>query len=132
MRNKENLLDKLRAQERGERFLGNHTLADNLLAKIATMQSKELPEAQKVDERAAVEAAWEAIAPSTLVVIDVIEIGLRRAGRRTCTMEIALPLLKSERARFVGRADANFTYPAQQTTENTPPIFVPDAKQLFI
>jgi hypothetical protein len=137
-RNNHETIEKLRRQASGERAVGNIAAADSCERKIAALERNHslvpVPKADDIAaERRRVEAAWEAIPPSTLVVIDVIEPGLQRAGRRPCTMEIALPLLKSERARFVGRADADFTYPPQATTANTPPLFVPDAKQqLFI
>ena len=134
MRNKENLLDKLRAQERGERFLGNHTLADNLLAKIATMENKSglVPVVQKVDdERRRVEQAWSAMDQTALVDVLCVEPGLSRKVRRTMPMSAAIDLLKNG-AWLVGRT-ADLVQ-VQSTTENTPRL-VPDAannSQLYI
>ena len=119
-------IEKLRALERSERIGGNSSFADNLLHKIAAMENKGLVSVQKVDditaERRRVEAAWSAMDPACSVVILEIQPGLSRAVRRTCTMEIALPLLKQEKARLLGRADAEWVLPPQQTIENTPPL----------
>ena len=119
-------IDKLRAQERSERLLGNCSLADNLLAKIAALENKNLVPVQKVNDVAAarrwVEQQWEKMDPSCSVVILEIKPGVSRAVRRTCTMEIALPLLRAEKARLLGRADAEWVLPPQATIENTPPL----------
>ena len=119
-------IDKLRAQERSERLLGNCSLADNLLAKIASMENKGLvPVVQKVDditaERRRVEAAWSAMDPACSVVILEIQPGLSHAVRRTCTMEIALPLLKQEKARLLGLVTDKWVN-VQADTSNTPPL----------
>jgi hypothetical protein len=37
-------------------------------------------------------------------------------------MKEALPLLRAEKARLLGRADAEWVLPPQQTTENTPKL----------
>jgi hypothetical protein len=126
MRNNESLLDKLRAQERGERLLGNHTLADNLLAKIATMENKSglVPVVQKVDdERRRVEQAWAAMDQTALVDVLCVIPGLARKVRRTMPMSAAIDLLKNG-AWLVGRT-ADLVN-VQATTENTPRL-VPDA-----
>ncbi len=128
-------LEKLRALERSERLSGNSALADNLLTKIAKMEQGLVP--VKLDditaERRRVEILWEKIPPDTRVVLLCIESGLSRTVRREMPMSEAIILLKAEKARLLGRADAEWVLPPQQTTENCAPLnTAPTNKQLFI
>jgi hypothetical protein len=127
-------IEKLRSSARGERAVGNLTAAANIEARIIELERKHggLVPVQQLDARAAVEAAWSAIAPETRVVLLCIESGLSRAVRREMPMREAVVLLRAEKARLLGLVSDTWVN-VQQTTENTPPLFVPDAKkQLFI
>ena len=127
-------IDKLRAQERSERLLGNCSLADNLLAKIAAMENKSglVPVVQKVDdnERRRVEQAWSAMDQTALVDVLCVEPGLSRKVRRTMPMSAAIDLLKNG-AWLVGRTDA-LAYPPQADTSNTLPLNQKPSTTLFI
>jgi len=118
-------IDKLRAQERSERLLGNCSLADNLLAKIASMENKGLVPVHKVDDsdavrRREVETAWSAIAPETIVDVLCCVPGVARKVRRTMIMAEAIHELKNG-GWLVGRT-ADLAYPPPMTTENTPAL----------
>jgi hypothetical protein len=128
-------IDKLRAQERSERLLGNCSLADNLLAKIAAMENKSLVPVQVNSDaiaRREVERRWEEMDPAASVVLLCIESGLSRAVRREMPMRDAIILLKAEKARLLGRADAEWVLPPQQDTSNCAPLNQKPSTTLFI
>jgi hypothetical protein len=109
MKNKESLIEKIERQAAGERAAGNHEAASTFDAKAKAMRQKyNLPPAVKEPSqnenealRRKVEQFWESIDPRSQVVIEVLEPGMKRTVQRLTTMELALPLLKAEKARFV-------------------------------
>ena len=134
------VIEKLRRSAQSERELGNVAAAAHFERKISDLERKHggLVSVQKVNDVAAarrwVEQQWEEMDPETQVVILEIQPGLSRAIRRMTTMKEALPLLKAEKARLLGRADAEWVLPPQADTSNTPRL-VPDAankSQLYI
>jgi hypothetical protein len=114
MSNHEELVEKLLAQAAGERVCGNHEAADSFELKAANLRSKyNLPSPQPVkqnaeaDRRRQAQEKLEKLPASTQVIIEVLEPGMRRTTQRVTTMEVALPLLKAETARFVRLVDGN-------------------------
>jgi hypothetical protein len=130
MSNHEELVDKLLAQGAGERACGNHEAADSFELKAANLRSKyNLPAPQPVkqdaeaDRRRQVQEKWEKLPASAQAIIELLEPGMRRTTQRVTTMEVALPLLKAETARFVRLVDGNneITFAPQEVGKGEKP-----------
>ena len=125
MTDHQEIVDKLLASAAGERALGNHEAAAAFELKAENLRRKYnlAPSPVKQDDteaaRRKVEKRWETIPPSTQVIIRVLEPGMNRTVDRVTTMEVALPLLKAESARFVRMADGNnqITFAKQEVAE---------------
>jgi hypothetical protein len=126
MSNHEELVEKLVTQAAGERALGNHDAATSFELKADKLRQKyNLTAPQPVTQddaeaaRRKVEERWEKIPPSTQVIIEVLEPGMHRTTQRLTTMEVALPLLKSESAKLVRRVNGNneITFAPQEVAE---------------
>ena len=128
------VIEKLRRSAQSERELGNVAAAANFESKIAELERKHcglVPVVQKLDTRAAVEAAWSAMDQTALVDVLCVVPGLDRKVRKTMPMSEAIRELKNG-AWLVGRT-ADLVQ-VQATTSNTSPL-VPDAAnkhQLYI
>ncbi len=130
------VIEKLRRSAQSERELGNTRAAAAFDAKADAMQSKSGLVPVKLDditaERRRVEEAWSAMAldPEMRVVLLVDE-GLSRAVRRELPMRLALPLLRAEKARLLGRVDDTWVN-VQADVSNTPPLNQKPSTTLFI
>lgn len=116
---REERIEALRKSAQSERRLGNIGAADAFEAKAASMEQGLVP-VQKVDTRAAVEAAWSMMDQSALVDVLCCVPGLQRKVRKTMTMRSAMIELTQNGAWLVGRT-ADCVH-VQATCENTPPL----------